>query len=422
MNKENVTVVVLASRLVNRMNSRKSKLMMNLCGKPMAQFAIGAAQAVSASKPVIVVGEDAGELQEAFADTVLYAQRSGEELLPQVCLSGGRITIVFSADMPFVSKKMLTEMLETLETRDVGACIAIGGDETAQSGSVYCFDTAILAEAMGAGVQTFSECVEYFADNGHGVEPIYSSDCDIAVDRIQLAKISDKMRARINNDLMRGGVTMIDPQSTYIDAGVKIGMDTTIYPGVIIEGDSEIGQDVILYQGSRIVDSNIGNGSVVQNSVLLEAVVGENSTIGPYAYLRPNTVVGNGCRVGDFVEVKNATILEGAKVSHLSYIGDATIGARSNIGAGTITCNYDGFMKHHTEIGEGAFIGSNTMLVAPVKIGVEAMTASGSVINKDVPDGALALARARQETKLGMALKLFDKLKKTKAKRAKEAK
>ncbi len=409
MNKENVTVVVPASRLVDRMNSKKSKLMMNLCGKPMAAYALEAAQAVSASKPVMVVGEDAGELQEAFADTVLYAQRSGEELLPQVCLSGGRITIVFSADMPFVSKKMLTEMLETLETRDVGACIAIGGDETAQSGSVYCFDTAILAEAMGAGVQTFSECVEYFADNGHGVEPIYSSDCDIAVDRIQLAKITDKMRARINNDLMRGGVTMIDPQSTYIDAGVKIGTDTTIYPGVIIEGDSEIGQDVILYQGSRIVDSKIGNGSVVQNSVLLEAVVGENSTIGPYAYLRPNTVVGNGCRVGDFVEVKNAHIRDGAKVSHLTYIGDGEIGEKSNIGCGVVFVNYDGKKKSRTVVGKNAFVGCNVNLIAPVEVGDGAFVAAGTTVTHDVPPGALGIGRSKQKDIEGWAKKWWDK-------------
>jgi bifunctional UDP-N-acetylglucosamine pyrophosphorylase/glucosamine-1-phosphate N-acetyltransferase len=409
MNKENVTVVVLASRLTDRMNSKKSKLLMSLCGKPMAAYALIAAQAVSASKPVMVVGENAQEMQEAFADSVLYAELSGEVLLPQVCLSGGGYTVVFCADMPLVSADMLTRMIETAQQKDVGACVAMSEDETAQSASVYCFDTAILREAMGVGVHTFSECVEYFADNGHGVEPIYSNDCDVAADRNQLAQITAKRRARINSDLMRGGVTMIDPQSTYIDAGVRIGMDTTIYPGVIIEGDCEIGQDVILYPGSRIVDSNVGNGSVVQNSVLLEAVVGENSTIGPYAYLRPNTVIGNGCRVGDFVEVKNAHIKDGAKVSHLTYIGDGEIGEKSNIGCGVVFVNYDGKKKSRTVVGKNAFVGCNVNLIAPVEVGDGAYVAAGTTVTHDIEPDALCIGRSKQKNIEGWAKKWREK-------------
>lgn len=409
MNKENVTVVVLASGLTDRMNGKKSKLLMSICGKPMAEYALIAAQAVSASKPVMVVGEDAGELQEAFADSALYAEQNGEALLPQVCLSRDGYTVVLSADMPLVSEEMLTRMIETAQQKDVGACVAMSEEITAQSATVYCFDTAILRKAMSARVHTFSECVEYFADNGHGVEPIYSDDCDVAADRNQLAQITARRRARINSELMRGGVTMIDPQSTYIDAGVSIGADTTIYPGVIIEGDCEIGEACVLYPGSRIVDSKIGNGTVVQNSVMMDAIVGENSTIGPYAYLRPNTVIGNGCRVGDFVEVKNAHIKDGAKVSHLTYIGDGEVGQNSNIGCGVVFVNYDGKKKSRTVVGKNAFIGCNVNLIAPVEVKDGAFVAAGTTLTRDVPVDALGIGRCKQKNIEGWAKKWWEK-------------
>ncbi len=201
---------------------------------------------------------------------------------------------------------------------------------------------------------------------------------------------------------------MIDPQSTYIDAGVKIGADTVVYPGVTIEGDSEIGQDVKLYPGSRITDSKVGNGSVVQNSVLQKAEIGENSTIGPYAYLRPNTVVGNGCRVGDFVEVKNAHIKDGAKVSHLTYVGDGEIGENSNIGCGVVFVNYDGKKKSRTIIGKNAFVGCNVNLIAPVEVGDGAFVAAGTTVTQNVEPDALAIGRSKQKNIEGWAKKWWE--------------
>ena len=364
---------------------------------------------MSASKPVMVVGEDMQELQEVFVDSVLYAEQNGETLLPQVCLSGDGITVVLPADMPLAGADMLGELLEAVERKDVGACVAMNEDETALSASVYCFDTAILRKAINEGADTLSDCVEYFADNGHGVEPIYSNDCDVAVDRIQLAQICSRLRARINNNLMRDGVTLIDPQSTYIDADVQIGADTTVYPGVIVEGDSVIGQDVILYPGSRIVDSKIGDGTVVQNSVMTDAIVGELSTIGPYAYLRPKTVIGNGCRVGDFVEVKNAHIKDGAKVSHLTYVGDGEIGENSNIGCGVVFVNYDGKKKSRTVVGKNAFVGCNVNLIAPVEVGDGAFVAAGTTVTHDVQKDALGIGRSKQKNIEGWAKKWWGK-------------
>jgi len=213
------------------------------------------------------------------------------------------------------------------------------------------------------------------------------------------------MRQRVNEGLMSKGVTLIDPGSTYIDAGVEIGMDTVIYPGVTIEGNTSVGQDCVLYPGSRIKDSQIGNSTTVQNSVILEAKVGDNTVIGPYAYLRPKADIGNGCRVGDFVEVKNAQIKDGAKVSHLAYVGDGEIGEKSNIGCGVIFCNYDGKKKSRTVVGKNAFVGSNANLVAPVNIEDGAFVAAGTTVTEDVEKDALCIGRSRQKIISGWAKK-----------------
>lgn len=207
---------------------------------------------------------------------------------------------------------------------------------------------------------------------------------------------------------MTQGVSIIDPDNTYIDAGVIIGQDTIVYPGVVLEGDTTIGQTCLLYPGSRIKDSVIGAGTSVQNSVVLESRVGDNTTIGPYAYLRPNSVIGSGCRVGDFVEVKNAHIKDGAKVSHLSYIGDGEIGEKSNIGCGVVFVNYDGKKKSRTVVGKNVFIGCNANLVAPVTIEDGAYVAAGSTITHDVQKDALCIARSRQKIIEGWAKKRRD--------------
>ncbi len=222
-------------------------------------------------------------------------------------------------------------------------------------------------------------------------------------DKVQLAVAAKVLRRRINDDLMRSGVTIIDPDATYIDADVCIGPDTTVYPGVTIEGSSTIGSGTVLYPGSRIQDSTIGSGTTVQNAVILQSQVGDKTTIGPYAYLRPHSVVGNGCRVGDFVEVKNAEIKDGAKVSHLSYIGDGEIGEKSNIGCGVVFVNYDGKTKSKTTVGKNVFVGCNANLVAPVTIHDGAYVAAGSTVTHDVDEDALCVARSRQKNIEGWA-------------------
>ena len=204
-------------------------------------------------------------------------------------------------------------------------------------------------------------------------------------------------KERINRNIryMEQGVIFIDLRMTYIDEGVKIGSGTTIYPCAVIEGDVTIGENCLIGQNTRIKDSVIGSNTSIQSSVILESTVGNDTTVGPFAYLRPGSNVGNGCKVGDFVEIKNSTLSDGAKASHLTYIGDSDVGERVNLGCGVVFVNYDGSRKHRSVVEDGAFIGCNSNLVSPVHIGRNAYVAAGSTITKDVPEGALYVARAR---------------------------
>ena len=195
---------------------------------------------------------------------------------------------------------------------------------------------------------------------------------------------------------MENGVTLIDPKTTYIGADVEIGKDTIIYPNNILEGNTVIGENCLLYQNSRIKDSVIGNEVDIQSSVILDSKIGDNTTVGPFAYIRPDSIIGKSTRIGDFVEIKKATIGDGTKVSHLTYIGDAEVGSGCNFGCGTVVVNYDGKEKHKTIIGDHSFIGCNTNLVSPVKVGDNTYIAAGSTITAEVKEGDLAVARAKQ--------------------------
>lgn len=208
----------------------------------------------------------------------------------------------------------------------------------------------------------------------------------------------EKERIERNLAYMEAGVNFVDLKMAYIDEGVKIGKGTTIYPCVVLEGNVTIGENCIIGQNTRIKDSVIDDGVTVQNSVILESKVGENTTVGPFAYLRPGSDIGSSCKIGDFVEVKNSKMGNGAKASHLTYIGDSDVGEKVNLGCGVVFVNYDGSKKYRSVVEDGAFIGCNSNLVSPVHIGKSAYIAAGSTITKDVPDGALCVARAKGKT------------------------
>lgn len=208
----------------------------------------------------------------------------------------------------------------------------------------------------------------------------------------------EKERIKRNLEYTEAGVNIIDPRQTYIDEGVVIGSGTTIYPCTVIEGDVRIGENCLIGQNCRIVDSSIGNGTTVHSSVILESRVGKNTSVGPFAYLRPGSNIGDNCKVGDFVEVKNSSMGDGAKASHLTYIGDSDVGKNVNLGCGVVFVNYDGSRKYRSTVEDNAFVGCNSNLISPVHIGEGAYVAAGSTITEDVPAGALYVARSRGKT------------------------
>ncbi|MNI09702.1 Bifunctional protein GlmU [compost metagenome] len=280
----------------------------------------------------------------------------------------------------------------------------------------YCFDNAKLFAALEKVTNSNAQQEYYLTDvvgilvqEGEVVEGYMTDDYAESIgvnDRLALSEAEAFMRERIVRKHMLGGVTVIDPDSTYIGADVTIGADTVIYPNCFISGATVIGEDCIIGPSTEIEDSQIHDGAKVKHSVLSKAEVGREATVGPFAYLRPGAKLGQHVKVGDFVEIKNASIDDGSKVSHLSYIGDAKVGKNVNIGCGAITVNYDGYNKSITEIEDDAFVGSNVNLIAPVKIGKGAYVVAGSTITHTVPENDLAIARNRQENKPGYAEKI----------------
>lgn len=214
---------------------------------------------------------------------------------------------------------------------------------------------------------------------------------------------SKKRRLEINQKHLDNGVIFMDPETAYIDKDVKIGKGTVIHPNVVLQGDTEIGEYCVVGMTTRIVDSKIGAGVDIQSSVITESTVGDGTSVGPFAYLRPGSMVGRNCKVGDFVEVKNSSLGDGTKASHLTYIGDSDVGSGVNLGCGVVFVNYDGTNKYRSTVGNDAFIGCNTNLVSPVNVGDGAYIAAGATVTKDIPAGALCVARERESIKEGWA-------------------
>jgi len=447
-------LIVLAAGQGTRMNSDLPKVLHPLGGVPLVVHAMQSGAAVEPDKIVVVAGHGFDVVKKAVLDhnpdalvieqkdqlgtghAVLQAQKALADFI-------GDVIVVFG-DTPFVRPETIAEMVAA---RSNGSDIVMLGFIAANpsrygrmvvrdgqferiveakdaspeelaitlcNGGLVAADAATLFDLLktigndnASGEYYLTDIVAAGREQGLSASVVTCDEAEtLGINtRAQLAHAEALFQATKRAEALENGVTLIAPDTVFFAFDTVIGRDAVIEPNVVF------GPDVTVETGATIRAFSHLEGCHVSRDAI----------VGPYARLRPGAELAEGAKVGNFVEVKNAMIHEGAKVNHLSYIGDASIGARSNIGAGTITCNYDGFMKHRTEIGEGAFIGSNTMLVAPVTIGNEAMTATGSVINKNVPDGALALARARQETKPGMARKLFEKLKAAKAKRDKGA-
>ncbi len=448
-------LIVLAAGQGTRMNSDLPKVLHPLGGVPLVVHAMASGDAVEPDETVVIAGHGADAVETAVLDynpdaIVVHQSEqlgTGHAVMQAAdALAGfeGDAIVVFG-DTPFVRPETIAKMAAS--RADGNAIVMLGfeaadpgrygrmivGDSgleqiveakdasdaqlaiTLCNGGLVAADSQLLFSLLksigndnASGEYYLTDIVAAARAQGHSASVVTCDEAEtMGINtRAELAFAEGVFQATKRAEALENGVTMTAPETVFFGFDTYIGRDAVIEPNVVFGPDVTVESGATIRAFSHLEGCHVSRGAVV----------------GPYARLRPGAELSENSKVGNFVEVKNATILEGAKVNHLSYIGDASIGARTNVGAGTITCNYDGFMKHRTEIGEGAFIGSNTMLVAPVKIGNEAMTATGSVINKDVPDGALALARAKQVTKPGMARKLFDKLKKTKARRAKEVK
>lgn len=435
------------------MKSKRPKALHALLGQPLLRWAVDAARGAGASRTVLVVGHQAELVREAMGtdlEYVLQAEQKGTGHAVQMAESLLRDwdgpLLVLPSDTPLLPASLLEALLAhhthsgaaaTLLTAmldDAGAYGRVVRDgETGRvqaiveardaspdqlqireiGTSVYAFDPAALFDALrritpqnAQGEYYLTDAVALLAGQGRVVEALVSPDADVVRGvntRPELVELRALMQARIHQTHGLAGVTILDPLTTSIDVGVKIGPDTTVHPFTILSGVTDIGEGCEIGPGARISDSQIGHAVSVRDSHVTASEVGDECRIGPFANLRPGSVLGCKVKIGDFVETKNATLGDGVSAGHLSYLGDAEIGPRTNIGAGTITCNYDGVDKHRTVIGADAFVGTHSTLVAPVTLGEGAWTAAGSAITENVPAGALGIGRARQVNKEGWA-------------------
>ncbi len=446
--KGKIASVVLAAGKGTRMKSDTPKVLFPVAGKLMLQHIVDILVEAGIDDIYAVVGYGAKKVQAAINGPITWVEQR-EQLGTGHALSraGGSLrgysgdVLVLAGDTPLLTVATLRDLVAehtlgknaatVLSARvpqptgygrivrgSNGSVIAIAEEKDADSNQkkineinsgTYCLNWAKVEPLLDSLSSNNAQGEYYLTDifsllvlNGEKTGAYSVSDYQEIMgtnDRVQLALAEKTMRLRICHDLMRQGVSILDPDTTWIDADVEVGAETILLPQTIIKGGTKIGGNCRIGPNVTIDSCLLGTGVVVRYAVMEGATVDDNSTVGPFAYLRPGTQIGRQVKIGDFVEIKNSSVGQGSKVPHLAYVGDAQVGANSNIGCGVITANYDGTKKSKTEIGDGVFIGSNTNLVAPVKVADGAYVAAGSTITKDVPAKTLAIARARQTNK-----------------------
>ena len=437
--------IILAAGFGTRMKSDQPKVIHPLLGKPLVNYVIEAAKEAGVAEVCVVVGHGSEQVQAAITDPdVTYAMQSEQlgtghaVMMAADFIESEGHTLVLFGDTPLITSETLKSMIATSkengnqvtvlstlveDSTGYGRIIRENGafvrsvehkDATPEEREVkeinsgmYCFESKALKEALG-GLKNDNAQGEYYLPDalplimskGGLVEAMLTkiSDEILGINtRVQLAGATAVMQRRINQAHMMAGVTMVNPDSVYISKEAVIGQDTVIYPGTYIEGKTIIGDHCEIGPNTRILDSVIGSYVTMEQSKCMKSSIGNETTVGPFAYIRPGSKLGEHIKIGDFVEVKNATIDDGTKISHLTYVGDADVGKRVNFGCGTVTVNYDGTNKYRTTVKDDAFIGCNTNLVAPVVIEANAYTAAGSTITQDVPSEGLGIARQRQQ-------------------------
>lgn len=447
--------VILAAGQGTRMKSKLYKVLHPVCGMPMVEHVTGNIHQLGVEKIVTIVGHGAEKVKDQLGDMSEYALQEEQlgtahavqQAAPLIEGKAGT-TIVVCGDTPLIRAETMQSLIDHHKETGAKATIltAIAEDPTGYgriirdaSESVekiveqkdasadeqavkeintgtYCFDNEALFDALKnvsndnvQGEYYLPDVIEILQKQGKIVAAFATDSFEETLgvnDRVALSQAETFLRRRIAEQHMRAGVSIIDPATAYISAQAKIGADTIIHPNVTIEGDTVIGEDCVITSNTRIVSSTIGDRTEIRSSEVYDSTIGNDTAVGPFAHIRPQSALGNEVKIGNFVEVKKSEIGVGSKVSHLSYIGDAAVGTGVNIGCGTITVNYDGKNKHLTTIEDDSFIGCNSNLIAPVTIGKGSYVAAGSTISKDVPSDALAIGRARQENKEGYASKL----------------
>ncbi|BAK43429.1 bifunctional UDP-N-acetylglucosamine diphosphorylase/glucosamine-1-phosphate N-acetyltransferase GlmU [Eggerthella sp. YY7918] len=445
--------IVLAAGAGTRMKSKKPKVAHEVLGKPLVRWVVDAAREAGVDRVVSVVGHAREQVEPLVQDTqtVVQHEQNGTAGAVAVCADAladfdGSL-VVLSGDCPLITSDTITQLIRAREEADAAVVVltmqmddpfGYGRIVRDENGAVariveqkdaspeeaalcecnsgfYCFDARALFDALkqvsndnAQGEFYLTDVLEICRNAGRPVLGLVCEDtaeCLGVNSRIQLAEATKHLQRRINRAHMAAGVTMVDPELVWIGPDVRIAQDVEILPNVTLMGSTRIGEDSVIGPDSRLTDTVVGCGCTVDETVAIEAQIDDRATCGPRAYLRPAAHLCEGAKAGTHVEIKKSTVGKGSKVPHLSYIGDATLGEGVNIGAGSITCNYDGKKKWPTIIGDGAFVGSDTMMVAPVTIGAGAIIGAGSTITKDVADDALGLTRPEQREIPGWAAK-----------------
>ena len=443
-----------------RMRSSTPKMLHPVCGQPMVAWPILAAREAGAERVAVIVapGRDISAALPEGTETVVQPEPDGTGGAIRAAgplIEEAETVLVLSGDVPLIGTDTIAELLDahaassaaatllTIELPEAGAYGRVvrgssgevervveakaAGDASAEqlaireiNAGTYAFDAAPLAAALetlsndnAQGEYYLPDVFPALREAGHRVAAHLADDLAVTMGvntRVDLAAVEAEARRRILTAHMLAGVTVVDPASTWIDVGVEIGADARIEPGTSLRGRTSVGDGAVVGPLSTLFDSDVGAGASVVHSHLVECAVGDGCSVGPFAYLRPGAALGPAAKAGSFVEIKNSQIGAGAKVPHLAYVGDAEVGAGSNLGAGTITANYDGFRKNRTKIGRDVRIGVDTMLIAPVEVGDSAYTGAGAVIKDDVPEGALAVSENAQRNIDGYAAKKAAKM------------
>ncbi|RDY67257.1 bifunctional UDP-N-acetylglucosamine diphosphorylase/glucosamine-1-phosphate N-acetyltransferase GlmU [Halobacillus sp. SY10] len=447
--------VVLAAGQGTRMKSKLYKVLHPVCGKPMVQHVVDQLNTLDLQELITVVGFGAEKVQEQLGEDSHYVIQEEQLGTGHAVLQADDIladkegtTVVVCGDTPLLTGETLQKLLDHHDAEGAKATVLTahaedphgygrvirGGNGQVEriveqkdasdeeqaiqeiNTGTYCFDNAMLFDALKnvsndnvQGEYYLPDVIEILKGQGETISayqtPEFSESLGVN-DRVALSKAEKLMKQRINEQHMRNGVTLVDPEQTYIGPDVTIGRDVVIYPGSVLEGATTIEDDALIGPHTTITNSYVGSETTIKQSVAADSKIGSRVQIGPFAHIRPQSSLGDDVKVGNFVEVKKASFGDGSKASHLSYIGDAEVGSGVNIGCGTITVNYDGENKHLTTIEDDAFIGCNSNLIAPVTVGKGAYVAAGSTINQDVPSEALSIARSRQTNKEGYASKM----------------